>query len=132
MMKIKRVMAITTAESRHRKMALASKLRELLDVSREREELRIEYLADPTDQVRSNTDREMTVQRLDHQTRLIHYVQSALVKIEDGVYGLCERCEEPIPRKRLDAVPWARLCVPCQSEVEVAERDRKPPFADAA
>ena len=131
-MKVKGVITITGTESKRRKAALASKLRELLDTSREREELRIEYLADPTDQVRSNTDREMTVQRLDHQARLIHDVQSALGKIDEGVYGLCERCDEPIPCMRLDAVPWARLCVPCQSEVENAERDRRPTLADAA
>lgn len=131
-MTVKDVMTITAAESKRRKVALELKLRELLDVTREREVLRIEYLADPTDQVRSNTDRDMAVQRLDHGTHLIHDVQSALAKIEKRIYGHCERCEEPIPRKRLDAVPWARLCAPCQSEAEAVERDKKPTFEDAA
>ena len=126
------VTTITAAETKRRKAALESKLRELLGLSREREELRIEYLADPIDRVKSNTDREMAVQRLDHQTRLIHDVQSALAKIEERAYGLCERCEEPIPRKRLDAVPWARLCVPCQSEAEAAGHHGKATFQNAA
>jgi RNA polymerase-binding transcription factor DksA len=65
----------------------------LLGVSREREELRIEYLADPLDQVRSSTDREMAVRRFDYQARLIHGTQSAFAKIETGTYGLCEQCE---------------------------------------
>src|ERR1700692_4754539 len=108
-----RVTTITAAETRRRKAALESKLKELVGVSSQREELRIDYVADPLDQVRSSTDREMAVQRLGRQSRLIHDVQSALATIEDGTYGICERCEEPIPRKRLDAIPWARLCVRC-------------------
>ena len=65
------VTTITATETRWRKAALESKLKESLGVSREREELRIEYVADPLDQVRSSTDREVALQRLDHQTRLI-------------------------------------------------------------
>jgi RNA polymerase-binding transcription factor DksA len=86
------VTTITAPEIRRRKAALGSNLKELLGVSHEREELRIEYLADPLDQVRSSTDREMAVRRFDHQARLIHDIQSAFAKIETGTYGLCEQC----------------------------------------
>jgi DnaK suppressor protein len=127
-----RVTTITAAETRRRKAALESKLKELVGVSSQREELRIDYVADPLDQVRSSTDREMAVQRLGRQSRLIHDVQSALATIEDGTYGICERCEEPIPRKRLDAIPWARLCVRCQSAAEAASPNGQPTFQDAA
>ena len=123
---------ITAAGSKLRKAAFESKLRQVLGVFREREELRIEYLADPIDQVRSSTDREMTIQRLDSQTRLIHDVQFALARIKQGTYGLCEECESPIAQKRLDAVPWARLCVGCQSETEAAGRGGNATFEDAA
>ena len=123
---------ITAAESMLRKAALESKLRQLLSVFGAREELRIEYLADPIDRVRSSTDREMTIQRLDHETRLIHDVQFALAKIEQGTYGVCERCESSIARKRLDAIPWARLCVRCQADAEAAEHGGKPSLEDAA
>jgi DnaK suppressor protein len=115
-----------------RKAALESKLREVLDVSRGREELRVEHLADPIDQVTSSTEREVAVHRLAHQTRLIHEIGLALAKIEACTYGLCERCEEAIPRKRLDAVPWARLCGPCQSQAEATGYDGKATFEDAA
>jgi DnaK suppressor protein len=101
---------------------------------RQREELRIDQVADPLDQVRSSTDRRMAVQRLDQQTRLMHNIRSALGKIEEGSYGLCERCEERIPLKRLDAVPWARFCIPCQSAAaaEAASRSGESTFEDAA
>jgi RNA polymerase-binding transcription factor DksA len=76
--------------TRRRKLDLESKLKELLGISSRREELQIDYMADPLDQVGSNTEREMEVRRLDHQTGLIHDIQSALAKLEDGTYGLCE------------------------------------------
>jgi DnaK suppressor protein len=127
-----RITTITTAEIRRRRADLKSKFKDLADVSSRCEELHIDHVADPLDQVQSSTDREITVQRLNHQTRLMHDIQSALAKIEDGVYGLCERCAETIPRRRLDAVPWARLCVPCQSAEEAAKQTGEPAFANAA
>jgi DnaK suppressor protein len=126
------VTTIAAAETRRRKADLNSKLKELLGVASRREELYIDNVPDPFDQVQSSTDREMALQRFDHQTRLMHDIQSALAKIEDGTYGRCERCDEPISRRRLDVVPWARLCVRCQSAEEAAKQNGEPTFANAA
>lgn len=41
-------------------------------------------------------------------------VDRALVKIADGSYGRCERCGEQIDPERLDALPWAALCIGCK------------------
>ena len=49
--------------------------------------------------------------------QLLKDVSEALERIENSEYGFCERCEEPIPEKRLRAVPWARYCVTCQDTV---------------
>jgi DnaK suppressor protein len=46
--------------------------------------------------------------------KLLREVQDALHRIEQGTYGVCYECEEPISAKRLDAVPWAKYCVTCQ------------------
>jgi DnaK suppressor protein len=126
------VTTITEAETRRRKAALEAKLKELVSAFPDREELQSEYLADPLDQIRSNIDRDMVIRRLDHQTQLIHDLRSALVRIEVGDYAVCEQCEEPIPRKRLDAVPWARRCVACQSQAEAGGQGGKMIFQDAA
>ncbi len=45
-------------------------------------------------------------------------INRALEKIEMGAYGLCEDCSEPISRKRLTALPFARLCIECKREEE--------------
>jgi DnaK suppressor protein len=42
-------------------------------------------------------------------------VVRALEKLEDGTYGLCDRCGAPVPEERLDARPWSVLCVGCAS-----------------
>jgi DnaK suppressor protein len=43
-------------------------------------------------------------------------VERALTKVEAGSYGRCERCGGPIAPERLDALPWATLCIRCKQE----------------
>lgn len=45
---------------------------------------------------------------------LLREIDDALERIDDGSYGTCMECEEPISLKRLEALAWARYCVPCQ------------------
>ena len=125
---------ITSIDSgmKRRKASLESKLKDLLHLAGDRESLEIQPMADPIDQVRSSTDRDMAVETLNQQARSIHDIRSALDRIEEGSYGLCERCEEAIPAKRLDALPWARLCVTCQSAAEAEEREDGAVFHSAA
>ena len=48
----------------------------------------------------------------------IREINAALRRIDDGNYGDCERCEEPINPRRLDANPAVRLCIDCASSIE--------------
>jgi DnaK suppressor protein len=41
-------------------------------------------------------------------------IDSALQRLDEGSYGICERCAEPIPWERLEVLPMSRLCTPCQ------------------
>ena len=45
-------------------------------------------------------------------------IDDALDRIKDGTFGLCESCEKQIARDRLNAIPYARLCLPCKKEEE--------------
>ena len=47
----------------------------------------------------------------------LRLVEEALDRVQSGDYGICLACELPIPPKRLQALPWARYCVPCQEQV---------------
>ncbi len=39
--------------------------------------------------------------------------------MEDGIYGMCEKCEGKIPKARLDAIPYTVVCVKCASRLEL-------------
>lgn len=53
-----------------------------------------------------------------HDDRAIAEIDLALARVEDGTYGECEECENPIPIARLRAIPTARRCVECQAALE--------------
>ncbi|HEX6330610.1 MAG TPA: TraR/DksA C4-type zinc finger protein [Actinomycetota bacterium] len=48
----------------------------------------------------------------------LRWVGRALTKLDRGTYGVCERCGNPIPIERLEALPWAILCVDCARKGE--------------
>ncbi len=48
----------------------------------------------------------------------LRWVDRALKKMDMGTYGTCERCGNPIPLERLEALPWAILCVDCARKGE--------------
>jgi DnaK suppressor protein len=100
-----------------RKKALEKALRETLG-GFHREELEIEPMADPLDVVRWSMEREIAGRTLDQKAHRVREIRAALDRLGEGAFGTCERCEKPIGQKRLDAVPWATLCVSCQSEAE--------------
>lgn len=47
----------------------------------------------------------------------LHDVERAIAKIDAGSYGTCERCGNPIGAERLEAIPWALLCIDCKKKV---------------
>lgn len=53
----------------------------------------------------------------------LRLVDEALDRLNSGDYGVCLSCEEPIPAKRLRALPWARYCISCQ-ETAGTQMDR--------
>lgn len=53
-------------------------------------------------------------------------IERALRRIEEGTYGICERCGREIPEERLRAVPTTGLCIRCQEEAHVIPRSRRP------
>jgi RNA polymerase-binding transcription factor DksA len=53
-----------------------------------------------------------------NESEWLQNIGDALRRIEDGSYGTCEMCEQPIPRKRLEFFPSAKYCVGCQSKLE--------------
>ena len=57
------------------------------------------------------------------ERHFIDKIAKALKKIDEGEFGICEECEEPIGRKRLEARPETTLCIRCKEDQEREERD---------
>ncbi|HEY7784810.1 MAG TPA: TraR/DksA C4-type zinc finger protein [Pyrinomonadaceae bacterium] len=94
-----------------RRESLVGQVQQAELYSRERDS---EATQDPADMAANAYTKELLVSMSDNDRQLLNLIDEALERIEDGGYGRCVRCEEPLPDKRLEAVPWARHCVRCQ------------------
>lgn len=97
---------------------LEAKRKELQSGAFDRSEILIENVADDFERLQQQLNREVAISNIDRQSRLLKDVQAAIARTADGTFGMCLHCEEPIPEKRLKAIPWARYCVPCQEEID--------------
>ena len=61
---------------------------------------------------------EISSQLAEVESRELANIERALVRIKNGTYGECEVCNERIPLARLNALPYATLCIECQRESE--------------
>ena len=83
-----------------------------------------DYLGDLCDWAVSNMEAEYVYMIGQRQRQRLYLIKEALDAIENGDYGICAECEEPISEKRLLLMPFALLCVRCQSEIERQARMR--------
>jgi len=109
---------MTKNELKKFKKILEEKKAELERVVRNREGIAIEKSADAIDEVQHAAERELAIRNLDRESQLLRLVRLALRRIEEGTYGTCLECDEPISMKRLQAVPWAPYCLKCQEEFD--------------
>jgi RNA polymerase-binding protein DksA len=63
-------------------------------------------------------DRELGYTLEENSEHVLADIDAALKRIEDGTYGICSTCAKEIPEERLEARPWATLCIDCQRERE--------------
>ena len=79
------------------------------------------------DQGTDNMEREKNFFYAQRNNHTLQDIEDALDRIENETYGLCVQCEKPISRERLEIVPYALLCISCQSDQEKLSRIN--PFA---
>ena len=65
-------------------------------------------------------DREIDDTLEENSTRMLAAIDAALARVEAGTYGTCESCGREISGERLEAYPWASLCIDCKREAERA------------
>jgi len=94
-----------------RRTSLVGQVQQAELYSRERD---AEATQDPADMAANAYTKELLVSMSDNDRQLLNLIDEALECMDDSGYGKCIRCGQPLPEKRLEAVPWARHCVRCQ------------------
>jgi DnaK suppressor protein len=109
--------------ARDRNKALIDKLKEeqaqvLLELARLREALRTEVDPDADEGDPDLVEREKVMALVQGLERKLESIEYALRQAQEGTYGICERCGQPIDPARLEAVPEATMCVKCKAIFE--------------
>ena len=81
-------------------------------------ELRAQTAGDVVDAALDSAQDEISSQLAEVESRELASIENALQRMRDGQYGLCEACATSIPMARLNALPYATLCIECQREAE--------------
>ncbi|MDA7977824.1 MAG: TraR/DksA family transcriptional regulator [Pirellulales bacterium] len=75
---------------------------------------------DIADAALDSSENEISSQLAEVESRELASIEHALERIRAGEFGVCERCSRAIPMARLNALPYATLCIECQREAEAA------------
>ena len=65
-----------------------------------------------------NFEQELTLSLVENDDQTLEAIRAAMERIENGTFGRCERCDKPISKERLNALPFTSLCVDCAREAE--------------
>jgi DnaK suppressor protein len=104
----------------HREILIRKK-QELSGTQLSREEIAIKREPDVIDDVQNTTEREFALNSINRHWQTLRAIEGALQRLEEGSFGVCAECDGQIHPKRLQAVPWAALCLSCQEAKDVAE-----------
>jgi DnaK suppressor protein len=78
---------------------------------------------DPADLSVMDVNKELAFRQGERESQLVADIDQALLRIEEGSYGICARCGKLIDERRLEALPTARYDAECQAAIESANGD---------
>jgi DnaK suppressor protein len=88
----------------------------------EDQQRRLESARDVGDQALMDLERELGISLMEMRNRRRQSIDEALTRLHEGTYGICAECGIEVSEKRLQVVPFAKLCVECQSRAELLEK----------
>jgi DnaK suppressor protein len=83
------------------------------------QEIQVENTEDESDLASASHDKYLLYNLNEGGFFRLRFIQEAINAIDHGQYGECMQCSKDIDEKRLDAVPWATMCIHCQEETEM-------------
>jgi len=108
----------------HYRQILLEQLRQHSELARGNQSDALEIAAaddgvkDVADQSVKDVSQEIEYRLSERESQLVADIDQALLRMDEGSYGVCARCGKDIPERRLDAVPTARYDAECQSLIE--------------
>ncbi|HEX8500347.1 MAG TPA: TraR/DksA family transcriptional regulator [Pyrinomonadaceae bacterium] len=108
----------------HYRTVLLEQLRQQTETTRANQSDALEMAAaddgvkDVADQSVKDVSQEIEYRLSERASQVVADIDQALLRIDEGSYGVCARCGKDIPERRLDAVPTARYDAECQSLLE--------------
>ncbi len=77
------------------------------------------------DQAQVSNDEFVSMRLNNLEYQKLRLLNSALDRLREGEYGVCTRCNKPIPPRRLQVLPWAKYCVPCHEYITLNEAEEE-------
>jgi DnaK suppressor protein len=71
---------------------------------------------DMADQASGTNEVHVQLKLKQTDAKILQAIEEALNRLEDGSYGICRECGEPIAEARLTAIPWTRKCIACKEK----------------
>ncbi|HZG52187.1 MAG TPA: TraR/DksA family transcriptional regulator [Pyrinomonadaceae bacterium] len=107
----------------HFRGILTKQLRQHSELVRDNQQAALDMIADDgvkdsVDMSLQDVNQELQLRLGERESQAVADIDQALLRIEEGSYGICQSCGKPIDERRLEAVPTARYDAPCQSRLE--------------
>lgn len=93
-------------------------IQDTTELSSEAREATTSFSMHPADAASDSFDHDLAFSLLSFEQNALNEIDEALKRIQEGRYGVCELTGKPIPRQRLEAIPWARSTAEAQAKLE--------------
>lgn len=108
-----------STQFKHFQDLLSAKREDILKMAKNKEvDLSYGEIGDEGDMASQTFEREMMFEMTNGERMVLDDIEAALRRIEKNEYGVCESCRTAIPIPRLNAMPWTRYCITCQTKTE--------------
>lgn len=110
----------------HFRGILTKQLRQHTELVRDNQQAALDMIADDgvkdsVDMSLQDVNQELQLRLGERESQAVADIDQALLRIEEGSYGICQSCNKPIEERRLEAVPTARYDAACQSKLEAQQ-----------
>ena len=108
---------------KHFRQLLTEQLRQSSEFVRDNQQGALDAAADDgvkdsVDMALQDVNQEIAFRLGERESQMVADIDQALMRMDEGSYGICARCDKPIDERRLEALPTARYDAACQSEIE--------------